>query len=189
MKYRITSRFGEMESFRTHPHRGVDFSMPEGEPIRSIQNGVVEKVVDYGNQNIGKGVLVKWEDGKTAIYGHMSEIEVREGEIVSAGDLLGYSGNTGHSTAPHLHFGLKENGHFIDPSPYVEQIQNMNNLINHHIAMQKINFFDYFQQHMNLLTEPIKELKIQLANLLFSTDYFPLVECLKNIVKFFFFNA
>lgn len=127
MTYRITSRFLEKEPFRSHPHTGYDFAMPEGTPIRSIKDGIVH-LADYGNQNAGKTIFVQWEDGKTAIYGHLSKFAVKEGQYVKAGDLIGYSGNTGHSTGSHLHFGLKgENGQFIDPSPYIDLIQNMNN--------------------------------------------------------------
>ncbi|STO12843.1 Glycyl-glycine endopeptidase lytM precursor [[Flavobacterium] thermophilum] len=127
MTYRITSRFLEQEPFRTRPHTGIDFAMPENTPLRSIKDGIVERVVDFGSSNIGKGVFIKWQDGKTAIYGHLSQITVKQGDIVQAGDLIGYSGNTGHSTGAHLHFAVKEGGRFIDPSPYIDFIQNMNN--------------------------------------------------------------
>jgi hypothetical protein len=129
--YPITSRFLQQESFRSKPHLGIDFKLENGTPLRSIQDGVVERVVDYGNVNLGKGVFVKWQDGKIAIYGHMKSIVVSEGDKVRVGDLLGYSGNTGHVVGKnggyHLHFALKENGQFIDPSPYIDAIQNMNN--------------------------------------------------------------
>lgn len=126
MKYKITSRFLEQESFRNHPHRGIDLKMEIGEPLRSIQNGIIH-VRDYGSQNAGKTILIEGEDGRTYIYGHLSKFNVKEGQTVHAGDLIGYSGNSGHSTGAHLHFGIKENGNFIDPSPYIDKIQNMNN--------------------------------------------------------------
>jgi hypothetical protein len=125
--YRISSHFLEKEPFRAHPHTGIDFVMPQGTPLRSIKDGIVERVVDFGSSNIGKGVFIKWQDSKTAIYGHLSKITVKQGDIVKAGDLIGYSGNTGHSTGAHLHFAIKEGGRFIDPSPYIDLIQNMNN--------------------------------------------------------------
>ncbi|MFK3936662.1 M23 family metallopeptidase [Alkalihalobacillus sp. NPDC078783] len=125
----ITSRFGDQESFRQKPHTGIDFSMENGTQIPSIKQGIIEKTVDYGNQNLGKGVFVKWEDGCTAIYGHLSKITVQEGQRVEQGDLLGYSGNTGFSTGAHLHFGLKKEGSFVDPSIYINDIQHMNELI------------------------------------------------------------
>jgi murein DD-endopeptidase MepM/ murein hydrolase activator NlpD len=118
--YRITSKFSQQESFRLKPHSGIDFKMEIGEPIRSIKDGVVT-IKDFGNVNIGKTVLVKWDDGRTAIYGHLNDFSVTNGQHVHAGDLLGHAGNTGFSTGSHLHFGLKENGHFIDPSPLYRQ--------------------------------------------------------------------
>jgi murein DD-endopeptidase MepM/ murein hydrolase activator NlpD len=111
--FRITSKFGAQEPFRTKPHTGVDISMPEGTPLESIDQGVVERILD--NDSIGKGVIIRLEDGKEAIYGHMSEVQVEPGHIVDAGEVIGLSGNTGHSTGPHLHLGMKDHGNYIDP--------------------------------------------------------------------------
>jgi hypothetical protein len=172
----------QQESFRSSGHKGIDFYMPEGTPLRSIQDGYISKIVDYGNQNVGKGVFVKWEDGKTAIYGHLSKFgSFKEGDKVHTGDLIGYSGHSGNvvgKTGNHLHFGLKENGHFIDPSPYIDNIQNMNTTIVQHVPdviPTKINFFDYMQSHMNAISDlkmhlihlPYDSLLIQISKHLF----------------------
>jgi hypothetical protein len=186
MKYKITSKYGNFENFRNHSHTGIDFKMNEGEPLKSIQDGIIEKVVDYGSQNIGKGVLVKFEDGRTAIYGHMSDITVQQGQYVSAGDLIGYSGNTGFSTGAHLHFGIKENGDFLDPSPYIDKIQHMNDVIQHQTT--KVNFFDSMQQHMNVLTDMVKDSAVNLVHFAISTDYTPFIQFFENILQFVFFN-
>lgn len=122
MIVRITSKFGEVSKIHPTPHTGIDLAFPEGSALQSIGEAVVEKVVDYGTQNIGKGVVLRLADGKQAIYGHMSKINVREGQILQEGDLIGLSGNTGHSTGPHLHFGLKDNGEFIDPTSLAENL-------------------------------------------------------------------
>lgn len=126
MTWRITSKFGDQESFRKSPHKGYDFSMKEGEPLYSIRDGTL-RIEDYGDTNAGKCVLVTWEDGKTAIYGHLSKFAegLKTGDVVEKGQLIGYVGNTGHSYGSHLHFGLKEGGRYINPSPYIEDIQNM----------------------------------------------------------------
>jgi murein DD-endopeptidase MepM/ murein hydrolase activator NlpD len=132
MKYRITSKFKEMENFRDHQHLGIDFAMPDGTQLRSINDGIIEKIVDYGSNSTGKTIFVKWEDGKVAIYGHLSKFNqnVHEGDSVNVGDVIGYSGNSGHVIGQnggyHLHFGLKENGKYLDPSQYADLIQNMN---------------------------------------------------------------
>lgn len=176
--YPITSRFGTVESLgklghRHYPHNGIDFAMSEGTPLRSIRDGVIEKVTHYqGKVNIGNGVFVKWDDGRTAIYGHMSKTTVNVGDKIHAGDLIGYSGNSGFSTGAHLHFAIKEGNRFIDPSPYISDIQNMNVHIAQHIVDKlpdvvpvKVNFFDFMHQHMNV----ISDLKMQLAHLPYDT--------------------
>lgn len=176
--YKITSRFGQQESFRSHGHSGIDFKMEIGEPIRSIKNGIVT-IKDFGNVNAGKTVLVKWDDGQTAIYGHLNDFTVKSGQYVHSGDVLGHAGNTGFSTGSHLHFGLKENGHFIDPSEYIADIQNMNQPVN--IAQQvvetKVNFFNFMQQHMSSLPD----LKMHLIHLPY--DAF-LIQISKQFLQF-----
>lgn len=166
MTYRITSRFLEKESFRTRPHTGIDFAMPENTPLRSIKDGIVERVVDFGSSNIGKGVFIKWQDGKVAIYGHLSKITVKQGDNVKAGDLIGYSGNTGHSTGAHLHFAVKEGGRFIDPSPYIDLIQNMNNpsfiTKTHHMSdTVTLNGTQFIQ----MISDTLSSIKFQFINI------------------------
>ena len=100
--------------------------MPIGTPLRAIKNGII-KIADYGNLNAGKTVFIKTENGTTFIYGHLSEFTVKNGQYVKVGDLIGYSGNTGFTTGAHLHFGVKIGDKYIDPSPYIDFIQNMNN--------------------------------------------------------------
>lgn len=173
--YKITSRFLEQESFRQKGHSGIDFAMDRGTELRSIKDGVVEKIVDYGNQNVGKGVLIKWEDGKTAIYGHLSKFShFKAGDKVKAGDVVGYSGNSGHVVGAnggyHLHFGLKENGHFIDPSPYINDIQSMN--VKQYVQQApevtqlKMNFMEYMQAHMNAVNDSLSQLNLHFITFL-----------------------
>lgn len=191
--YKITSKFLQQEGFRSSSHKGIDFSMPNGTPLKSIRDGICH-IRDYGNTNAGKTALVEWEDGKTAVYGHLSDFAVKEGQRVSAGELIGYSGNSGFVQGAnggyHLHFGLKENGQFIDPSPYVSDIQNMNSTgeILKQVADTKINFVDYFQQHMDLIGNQLIDLKANFINFLILSDYSPFIQLLKNIVQFIFFN-
>lgn len=127
MKLKITSGYGAKESFRDQPHTGIDINFPKGSELYSVQDGVVEKVVELKG-NIGNGVLVKFEDGTTGVYGHMSSVKVEEGQWINKGDLLGYSGNSGNVVGQnggyHLHFGLKDTstGEFIDPTHYADDI-------------------------------------------------------------------
>jgi Peptidase family M23 len=127
MKITITSRYGEMESFRTHPHTGIDLSYPKGTDVNSVHSGVVEKVVDNVG-NLGNGVIIKNDNGETSIYGHLNDISVQEGQRVDVNEVLGHSGNSGHVVGNggyHLHYGEKLNGEFIDPSRHAEQLASV----------------------------------------------------------------
>jgi hypothetical protein len=126
MKFRLTGKFGELSPVRNmQPHSGIDLAMPEGTTLRSVADGVVDRVYD-GTGLIGKGLSVKFPDGTRAIYGHMNEVKARVGDHVNAGDIVGLSGNTGNSTGPHLHFGLKDaNGSVLDPTPYADKLASI----------------------------------------------------------------
>lgn len=127
MKFLLSSEYGELSQVRNMvPHHGIDLKMPEGTELRSLTDGVVENVVDFGTNNLGKGVFVRNEDGTMSIYGHMSQIKVKIGEHLNAGESIGFSGNTGNSTGSHLHFGMKDaSGAWIDPTPVAEKVSNM----------------------------------------------------------------
>lgn len=129
MKFRLSSEFGALEEVRNgNAHSGIDLVMPEGTELRSLAEGVVTEVFD-GAGNIGLGVKIKLENGQEAIYGHMSEVNVEVGEILSQGEIIGLSGSTGRSTGPHLHFGLKEDGEFIDPTHLADEVAEMSGKI------------------------------------------------------------
>lgn len=133
MKFRISSEYGALEEVRNGKfHNGIDLAVPKGTELHSISNGTIERVVDYGSQNIGKGVIVRTEQGDLHVFGHMDNISVHKGDVVQIGDLIGYSGNTGHSTGAHLHFGLIKNSNFADPSNLVSDLQMYTGATNHH---------------------------------------------------------
>jgi hypothetical protein len=126
MKFRLTGKFGELSPVRDwQPHSGIDLAMPEGTTLRSVADGVVDRVYD-GTGLIGKGLSVQMPDGTRAIYGHMNEVKAHVGDKVNAGDIVGISGNTGNSTGPHLHFGLKDaNGSVLDPTPIADKVASI----------------------------------------------------------------
>jgi hypothetical protein len=126
MKFRLTGKFGELSPVRNmQPHSGIDLAIPENSTLRAIGEGVVDKVFT-GEGLIGKGLSIRFPDGKRAIYGHMNEVKARVGEHVNAGQVIGLSGNTGNSTAAHLHFSLKNpDGSLIDPTPMAEQLASI----------------------------------------------------------------
>jgi hypothetical protein len=126
MKFRLTGKFGELSPVRDfQPHSGIDLAMPEGTTLRSIADGVVDRVYD-GSGAIGKGLSVKMPDGTRTIYGHMNEVKAHIGEHVNAGEVIGLSGNTGNSTGAHLHFGMKDaSGHVIDPTSHADKLASI----------------------------------------------------------------
>lgn len=126
MKFRLTGKFGELSPVRDfQPHQGIDLAMPEGTTLRSLADGVVDKVFS-SNTSIGKGLSVQMQDGTRTIYGHMSNVKAHVGDKINAGEVIGFSGNTGNSTGPHLHFGMKDaSGHLIDPTSHAEQLASI----------------------------------------------------------------
>ena len=83
-------------------HYGVDFSAPKGTPIYATGNGTVAKV-KKSKRGFGNHVVINHGFGYKSLYAHMSKYTVRKGQKVKRGDIIGYVGSTGKSTAPHLH--------------------------------------------------------------------------------------
>lgn len=191
MKYQITSRFHQQESFRSVPHNGIDLKMEIGEPLRSIKSGIIH-LRDYGTENAGKVILIDGEDGKTYIYGHLSKFNVKEGQSVTEGDLIGFSGNTGHSTGAHLHFGIKEGERFIDPSPYTDLLEKMNSpkrlttiIPKEEAISQTHSFLEVLNSHTDIYSNFFQSLKLQMINIFSSIDYPMFVQHFHNLLQFF----
>ena len=110
----VTQLFGKTVAARTlyvsGSHSGVDFRASIGTPIKAALSGVVQGT---GNTDLapscysyGKWVLIRHDNGLSTIYGHLSAIGVSQGDAVTTGQVIGYSGMTGYATGPHLHFGV-----------------------------------------------------------------------------------
>ncbi len=94
-------------------HSGMDFRAPMGAPIRATAAGVV---VSAGwNGGYGKMVEIDHGGGYTTRFAHMSRIDVKEGDRIQVGDVVGRVGSTGRSTGPHLHYEVRRNGDAVDP--------------------------------------------------------------------------
>ena len=113
--YRISSPYNKKRGNRYH--KGVDFAAPKYTPIQSTTAGRVS--VRYEPGGFGKYVVVTDPQGYQHYYGHMSEYRVRDGQVVLRGSRLGLVGSTGRSTGPHLHYGVKANGSWINPGKWI----------------------------------------------------------------------
>jgi len=85
-------------------HNGIDIGTPAGEPIKAVYGGTISGVGSDGKYAYGKWIAINHHNGLTTLYGHLSVQKVVAGQTIKRGEVIGYSGNTGYSTGPHLHF-------------------------------------------------------------------------------------
>lgn len=117
---RVTSQFGHRrDPFKRKRafHAGIDFGAPKGTPIYAVADG---KVILAGTQaSYGKVVVVEHVGGYRTLYAHASQVLVRAGQRVGAGDTIAKVGSTGRSTGSHLHFEVHHSGMRVDPALYL----------------------------------------------------------------------
>ena len=104
-------------------HYGVDFSAPQGTPIYATADGRVS-VQRKLTTNIGWYIKIDHGFGFETLYGHMSRFNVKKGDYVKRGQIIGWVGNTGKSTAPHCHYEVHKNGQKVNPVFYFYQDLN-----------------------------------------------------------------
>ena len=107
-QYFGNTRFAQSGAYNGRGHNGVDFRAAIGTPIKAVLSGNVRETGNTdaipGCFSYGKWVLIEHVNGLTTLYAHLSDINVSSGQAIATGQTLGYSGNTGFSTGPHLHF-------------------------------------------------------------------------------------
>lgn len=115
---RTASGFG----FRIHPiykiskfHSGMDFTAPTGTDVYATGDGVVS-TVKSARRELGNHIIIDHGFGYQSVYAHLDKFNVRVGQKVKRGDVIGFVGNTGLSTAPHLHYEVLANGRNVDPA-------------------------------------------------------------------------
>ncbi|MBS1526613.1 MAG: M23 family metallopeptidase [Bacteroidetes bacterium] len=117
----ITSAFG----YRTNPfdsedaelHPGVDFKGAKGDPVRVTADG---RVIFTGwKGGYGNCIIVQHKNDFQTLYGHLSHINVEEGQQVKTGDVVGKVGSTGRTTGPHLHYEVRKNGKPVNPAKFL----------------------------------------------------------------------
>ena len=122
LESKITSPYGALRIFNNKKsswHNGVDFRARVGTPIPSTNRGKVIMVRHLFFN--GKTVLVDHGMNIVSLYCHLSGYNVQVGDIIDRGDIIGYGGNTGRSSGPHLHWGIRVQGHWINGLNMVEQ--------------------------------------------------------------------
>jgi murein DD-endopeptidase MepM/ murein hydrolase activator NlpD len=110
--------------YRIHPiykikkfHYGIDFTAPTGTDVYVTGDGVVEQI-ESSQRGYGNSILVNHGFGIKTLYGHMDHFKVKQGQKVKRGDIIGFVGNTGLSTAPHLHYEVIRTGEKVNPVNY-----------------------------------------------------------------------
>lgn len=118
-----TVRFSSSFGYRIHPiyktvklHAGMDFSGPIGTPIYATGNGKVISASTH--KGYGKCIEIDHGFNYKTLYAHLDRYNVRSGQKVKRGDIIGYMGNTGKSTGPHVHYEVKKNNVPVDPINY-----------------------------------------------------------------------
>ena len=100
-------------------HPGIDIAVPVGRLVRAAGGGTVLQTGEH--EAYGRFVLIEHPEGYQSMYGHLSRILAIQGTPVRAGTVIGRSGDTGRSSAPHLHFEIRHNGVSIDPGTLVKE--------------------------------------------------------------------
>lgn len=122
----LSSRFGvrpnPFSGRDSERHNGLDFRGNIGDPIRATADGLV--ILAASQSGYGNVVKIRHGYGYQTLYAHMSAIDVKNGQTVKAGDVLGKVGNTGRSTGPHLHYEVRHHDDFLDPENFLTLSSN-----------------------------------------------------------------
>lgn len=114
----ITRNFNPGENYGKDKHDGVDIAVKEGTPVVVTATGEVSFA--GWDQDFGNMIIVDHGNGFKTVYGHNQQLLVNVGDKVLKGKTIALSGNSGKSSAPHLHYGITKDGEPVDPTPYLE---------------------------------------------------------------------
>ena len=120
LKGKINSSFGyRKDPFKSRSgfHSGLDIDANYGQHVVATADGVVTKA--SWHTNYGKTVIVKHKDNYETLYGHLSKLQVKEGQEVKVGDVIGKAGSTGRSTGTHLHYEVIKDGKRVNPKNFL----------------------------------------------------------------------
>ncbi|MET9697183.1 M23 family metallopeptidase [Streptomyces sp. NPDC006529] len=125
--YTLSATFGKGGNLWSHKHSGQDFAVPVGTKVHAVHAGVVVKAGPNGAGDgpaYGNAIVIKHATGTYSQYAHLSRVQVKVGQKVSADQLIALSGNTGNSTGPHLHFEIRTTpnyGSAVNPVAFLRQ--------------------------------------------------------------------
>ncbi|MEL7148921.1 MAG: M23 family metallopeptidase [Bacteroidota bacterium] len=118
----VTSDFG----MRKHPdkkvrqfHRGIDLRAEMRTPLYATADGTVSET-QFSDKGYGIKLVIDHAEGYQTLFSHLADIIVKKGEKIKKGDLIAYTGNSGQSKGPHLHYEIKKDGKFVDPKPLID---------------------------------------------------------------------
>jgi murein DD-endopeptidase MepM/ murein hydrolase activator NlpD len=121
--YAITSPFGD----RIHPisnrevhHNGIDLKAPMSTPVRATADGTI-KLIKNDDEGHGLHIIIQHSEGYETLYGNLSLCKVTQGQTIIKGEIIGASGNSGTSTAPHLHYEIRHDQKHVDPEVYISR--------------------------------------------------------------------
>lgn len=124
----ITSKFG----YRMHPilkrrefHHGIDMRAKMKTPVYATADGIVEWAGMKKKSGYGRLIVIQHNYGFKTYFGHLKKVVVKSGQFIKKGDLIAYSGNSGRSNGPHLHYEIRFNERVVDPTLFLKW--NLNN--------------------------------------------------------------
>ncbi|MEQ8715619.1 MAG: M23 family metallopeptidase [Cyclobacteriaceae bacterium] len=122
-QYPISSGFGNrIDPFaeEVKHHNGIDLKVPKNTPVRATADGTVAKVSNHPKGH-GLHIIISHNDGYETLYANLSLADVAEGQVIVKGEIIGKSGNSGLSTAPHLHYEIRHDQKPINPQVYISK--------------------------------------------------------------------
>ena len=161
----VSSPFGQKRSYETHP--GVDIPVPSGTSIKAPLDGVVKTANINHNRMCGGTIDIDYGNGFWSRFCHCRRIDVKEGDIVKRGQVVGLTGGkkgetgAGNSGGPHLHFTLKKDGQLVDPMKYIDRIDagtsdfSMSGATQSSDGDGKTNWDDFFNKDTSKLLDKV----------------------------------